>query len=100
MSTGNEADRSKNRRRDEPYSLYSQVELCGGNTGVFLSSLNFNVFFVQQKKISKTKIPLYLDKHGESIKENSNSIHNGFEINEVQLKKAKKIFYNNDFIFD
>ena len=51
-------------------------------------------------EISKTKIPLYLDKHGESIKENSNSIHNGFEINEVQLKKAKKIFYNNDFIFD
>ena len=92
-----------NKKKEKLSSLdlfYKHVELCGGNTGVFLSSLNFNVFFVQQKKISKTKIPLYLDKHGESIKENSNSIHNGFEINEVQLKKAKKIFYNNDFIFD
>ena len=73
------------------------MELCGGGTGVFLYTLNFNVTFVQNKKISKTKIPLYLDKHGESIKEKS--IHNGFCLNEAQLKKAKKILYNNDLIF-
>ena len=85
---------------DNPSNLdlfYKHVELCGGGTGVFLYTLNFNVTFVQNKKISKTKIPLYLDKHGESIKEKS--IHNGFCLNEAQLKKAKKILYNNDLIF-
>ena len=78
--------------------FYKHVELCGGGTGVFLNSLDFSISFVQQRKISKNKIPLYLDKHGESIKENK--IHNGFCLNDAQLKKAKRKFYNNDLIFD
>ena len=78
-------------------TFYKHVELCGGGTGAFINILDFNVIFIQQNKFSKNKIPLYLDKHGESIK--VNSIHNGFILNDVQLEKAKKKFYNNDLIF-
>ena len=77
--------------------FYEHVELCGGGTGAFLNTLDFNIIFVRKNKFSKNKIPLYLDKHGESIKENT--IHNGFNLNDAQLKKAKIKFYNNDFIF-
>ena len=73
------------------------IEICGGGTGALLNIEDFSVIFTQQKKYSKISISLYLDKHGESIKENS--IHNGFKLNQAQLKKAKKIYYNNDLVF-
>ena len=73
------------------------VELCGGGTGALLNIVDFKVIFFQQKKFSNVKIPIYLDKHGESI--NDKSIHNGFSLNQAQLKNAIKHFYNNDLIF-
>ena len=73
------------------------VELCGGGTGVFLNIVDFKVVFIQQKKFSDVKIPIYLDKHGESIKEKS--IHNGFRLNKAQLENAFRHYYNNDLIF-
>jgi len=78
-------------------TFYTHIELCGGGTGAFLNIMDFNIIFIQQKLFSKNKIPLYLDKHGESIK--ANSIHNGFTLNDVQLQKAKIKMYNNDLIF-
>ena len=78
-------------------TFYTHIELCGGGTGAFLNIMDFNIIFIQQKLFSKNKIPLYLDKHGESIK--VNSIHNGFTLNDVQLQKAKIKMYNNDLIF-
>ena len=73
------------------------VEFCGGGTGALLNILDFKVIFFQQKKFSNIKIPIYLDKHGESI--NDKSIHNGFSLNKVQLKNAIRRYYNNDLIF-
>ena len=88
----------KNENNNFNIELFDRhIEICGGGTGALLNIEDFSVIFTQQKKYSKISISLYLDKHGESIKENS--IHNGFELNKAQLKKAKKIYYNNDLVF-
>ena len=78
-------------------TFFKHVELCGGGTGAFINILDLNIIFVQQNKFSQNKIPLYLDIHGEPIKENS--IHKDFSLNKIQLNKARKKFYNNDLIF-
>ena len=88
----------KNNNTDVYLEVFDKhVELCGGGTGALLNIVDFKVIFFQQKKFSNVKIPIYLDKHGESI--NDKSIHNGFSLNQAQLKNAIKHFYNNDLIF-
>ena len=93
----NNNDNNNNNENNNFDTFYTHIELCGGGTGAFLNIMDFNIIFIQQKLFSKNKIPLYLDKHGESIK--ANSIHNGFTLNDVQLQKAKIKMYNNDLIF-
>ena len=73
------------------------VELCGGGTGAFLNTVDFKVIFFQHKKLADVKIPIYLDKHGEAVKEKS--IHNGFRLNKPQLDNAIRHYYNNELIF-
>ena len=72
------------------------VELCGGGTGAFLNTVDFKVIFFQHKKLADVKIPIYLDKHGEAVKEKS--IHNGFRLNKPQLDNAIRHYYNNELI--
>ena len=73
------------------------MELCGGGTGAFLNTVDFKVIFFQHKKLADVKIPIYLDKHGEAVKEKS--IHNGFRLNKPQLDNAIRHYYNNELIF-
>ena len=96
----NDCPKDKKNKNKNNFNLElfdKHIEICGGGTGALLNIEDFSVIFTQQKKYSNISISLYLDKHGESIKENS--IHNGFKLNKAQLKKAKNIYYNNDLVF-
>ena len=73
------------------------IDLCGGGNGVFLNSKNFRVIYLQQKKFSEIKIPLYLDQHGEPVKDKE--INKYFKLNEIQLKKSIQLFTDNSIIF-
>ena len=77
--------------------LLEHIDLCGGGNGVFLNSKNFRVIYLQQKKFSEIKIPLYLDQHGEPVKDNE--INKYFKLNEIQLKKSIQLFTDNSIIF-
>ena len=94
---GDEYNKTNKNNKLDIESFCKHVDICGGGSGAFLNIRDFSIMFIQQKKLSKIKIPIYLDKHGESIKENF--IHNDFRLNEAQVNKAIRQYYNNDIVF-
>ena len=68
-------------------------EECGGGRSIFINTFNYKVVLVENNnRVYESDIPLYVNKFGESIE--NNTTNKTIKLNKEEIKNALRIFIN------